>query len=299
MIETLRQELLSSRSPDGGWGTYPGGPTNVEATAFALMGLAAALPDPDETGLESLLALQTPAGAWPMLEGMPESPPATALAMLALSTVGAEATPVERATAWLADQSGTGAGWAKRAIQRWLPELLPVQSRLDLRGWPWVAGTWSWVEPTAYAVAALKRARHDGHVGEGVDERILEGERMLRDRMCHGGGWNYGNKKVLGEALLPYPDETALALLALDDASGDSAIVASLRVLELLSARTPSGLTSALAAICLSRYGRDPSRARDRLRQSHAHTGFLGDNKVRGLALLALEDAQRWLEPRT
>ena len=41
---------------------------------------------------------------------------------------------------------------------------------------------------------------------------------MLRDRETVGGGWNYGNRVVLGEDLEPYAQTTAAALVALQRA---------------------------------------------------------------------------------
>jgi len=298
VIEAVTKELLAARNSDGGWGTFAERPTNTEATAFALMGLAAGGQSPvaDEQGLSKLLAMQNTSGAWPMLEATPDNPAATALALIALSGFADTSVPIERGAAWLVAQTGDRGSRGRRLLQRWLPELMPVESRLDLQGWPWVAGTWSWVEPTAYAVFALKRAAHIGHSSPEAAARIKEGERLLYDRMCYGGGWNYGNKKVLGQELLPYPDETALALLALSDRSGNSAVIASLQVLELLSRQNGSGLTSSLAAICLSRYDRDSSEAQAGIRTSHARTAFLADNKVRGLALLALGKHHSWTD---
>jgi hypothetical protein len=41
-------------------------------------------------------------------------------------------------------------------------------------------------------------------------------ERMLLDRRCRDGGWNFGNRRVLGADLPSYPETTALALMALN-----------------------------------------------------------------------------------
>jgi hypothetical protein len=41
------------------------------------------------------------------------------------------------------------------------------------------------------------------------------GEQMLLERRCRDGGWNYGNRRVLGTDLPSYPETTALALLGL------------------------------------------------------------------------------------
>jgi hypothetical protein len=47
------------------------------------------------------------------------------------------------------------------------------------------------------------------------------GEKMILERRCSDGGWNYGNRRVLGEDLRSYPETTALALLGL---SGNPAL---------------------------------------------------------------------------
>ena len=78
-----------------------------------------------------------------------------------------------------------------------------------LIGWPWVADTHSWLEPTALAILALRRE------GRGDHPRVREGVRLIADRAIVDGGWNYGNKAAFGHALRPQPAPTGLALLAL------------------------------------------------------------------------------------
>jgi hypothetical protein len=78
-----------------------------------------------------------------------------------------------------------------------------------LVGWPWVAGTHSWIEPTALAVLALKAAGHGSH------PRTREAVRLLIDRLLPGGGCNYGNTVVLGQELVPHVQPTGLVMLAL------------------------------------------------------------------------------------
>ena len=56
-----------------------------------------------------------------------------------------------------------------------------------LTGWPWVRGTFGWVEPTAWSVIALVLSGLGGH------PRAAEGRRLLLDREIPSGGWNYGN----------------------------------------------------------------------------------------------------------
>lgn len=78
-----------------------------------------------------------------------------------------------------------------------------------LQGWPWVEGTHSWVEPTAYAVLALRTCGQTNH------PRVREAVRLLGDRVLPGGGWNYGNTRVMGNILRPFPATTGIALAAL------------------------------------------------------------------------------------
>jgi hypothetical protein len=54
-----------------------------------------------------------------------------------------------------------------------------------------------------------------------MEDRIELGEKMILERRCSDGGWNYGNRKVLGTELPSYPETTALALLGL---AGNSAL---------------------------------------------------------------------------
>ena len=49
-----------------------------------------------------------------------------------------------------------------------------------LIGWPWINDTFSWVQPTSYAIFALKL------VGLREHARIKEAEALLFDRMCPG-----------------------------------------------------------------------------------------------------------------
>src|SRR5262249_53884905 len=84
-----------------------------------------------------------------------------------------------------------------------------------LIGWPWAEGNFSWVEPTAWAVLALRR------LGQGGQARVKEGQDLLLDRVLDKGGVNYGNRRVLGLFLEPIPTPTALALIALQGREDD------------------------------------------------------------------------------
>lgn len=116
--------------------------------------------------------------------------------------------------ATLADTPGTEALRA-RAVERLLrwqadtPEETPGTYDGNLVGWSWVEGTFSWVEPTAWAVLGLRVA------GQGQHERVQEGLKVLSDRQGRDGGWNAGTPDVLGAQIPSYLHATALTLLAL------------------------------------------------------------------------------------
>jgi len=127
--------------------------------------------------------------------------------------------------------------------------------------------------------------------GTSVNDRIRQGELMIYDRVCEDGGWNYGNSKVYGEALWPYPDTTALALIALQDHPHMEANQKSLEMLENSLNDTRSGLALSWSIICFQLYGRDVGRWRQVLVERFEKTGFLGETKSLALALLASTDA--------
>jgi hypothetical protein len=166
---------------------------------------------------------------------------------------------------------------------------------LDLVGWPWLAGNFSWVEPTSYSLIALKTLKLR-RVGISVDERIKQGELMIYDRMCQGGGWNYGNSAALGEDLWPYPDITALALIALQDHREKEANRQSVQALKAMLKNVNSGLALSWSIICLSLYGEDVIKWKDLLKQSFYRTQFLGETKSIALSLLALGDGVKFFK---
>ena len=135
---------------------------------------------------------------------------------------------------------------------RSIPVAPSAENPIDtsLIGWPWVSDTFGWVEPTAWALMALRFAEKDQH------PRAIEGRRLLVDRCIDQGGWNYGNKVVYGKSLIPFWDSTALALLSLEESDGGM-IPRSLDMLQNSLAEVPSLYSKSLACICLSRFGKN------------------------------------------
>lgn len=291
--EAIRSHLRDVQNADGGWGAYEGSPSATEPTAWATLALSHDVSGAAErevgAGRAWLRELQRPDGSWPHSPAVPESRWATAPAAIALSRSPPDRAAVAPAGRWLLSHRGRGLPWRLR-IRYWVfPEQAPSEMDADLVGWAWYPGTFSWVEPTAYALLALKLARADLPTAR-ARHAIDEGERLLLDRVCRDGGWNYGNSVVLGEELWPYPDTTALALIALQDAGDRLAVEEGLEKLVELAERNESGLATALAILCLRLHGRDAGGLAERLAAAYERRGFLGETRTLAMAALALAE---------
>ena len=129
-----------------------------------------------------------------------------------------------------------------------------------LAGWPWVPGTFGWVEPTAWSLIALHLS------GQAGRPRAVEGRKFLLDRRIPSGGWNYGNPSLDDKELLPFWDTTGLALAALRGQADIDRLRPSLDLVEKRQDKIESLCGLAWAVISLQAYGRDAGRLRTRLR---------------------------------
>jgi hypothetical protein len=254
-------------------------------------------PSASETAalVERLRSFSLPDGGLPYYRGNASSAEPTLLAALALSASGAPAESANPLLAWtqkLQNPDGSVgidpghrdqglwltalaaivhhhfglAENAKRALDfllslRSVTGLKDPRLRQDdtLTGWPWVPGTFGWVEPTAWSLIALSLSGLGGH------PRAEEGVRFLFDRQIPSGGWNYGNPALDGRELLPFWDTTGLALLALHGHGDPKRVGASLELMEKNQGRIESLSGLSWAVLCLQGYGRDAGRARGKL----------------------------------
>jgi hypothetical protein len=154
-----------------------------------------------------------------------------------------------------------------------------------LQGWPWIDSTFSWVEPTCWALLALNAA---AAIFPVVETRINEGERLLIDRCCDGGGWNYGNSNMLGHTLRPYVPTTALALLAMKERKGEACVERSLAFLKENRFAEPSAMALGLTIIALRAFGETVADVKEMLLAQWRRTEFLGNAHLMGLALYSL-----------
>ena len=215
MIGALTERLRATQNGDGGWGAVRGRQSNTETTALATLALTRLGPAEHacaERGAAWLKQRQLSDGSWPLTATMTMSSWTTSLAVICLASHDAQDS-VRRGAEWLLGHRGNGLGLFAALLYRFMPDRVPTRLDPELKGWSWTPNEFSWVEPTAYALIALKKVR--GHRDGRSAETIGEAERMLYDRACSDGGWNYGNSTAYGVSLTPYLETTALALLAL------------------------------------------------------------------------------------
>jgi hypothetical protein len=297
MIEEALRLLLDRQNSDGGWGAVKGKGSNTESTAFAVMALESLqqkeLASRVLLGVNWLTRHQSSDGSWRLNDTTPSGSWSTAVALLCLGALPGYRDRALRAAQWALTQEGNTLGWLGSLVMWFTAQKDINKINMDLKGWPWASGSFSWVEPTSYFLIGLKRLR-PALGGTTVDDRIRQGELMIYDRVCEDGGWNYGNSKVYGEALWPYPDITALALIALQDHPDAEANRKSLATLEKALNNTDSGLALSWSIICFQLYRRNISEWRRRLAERFEKTAFLGETKTLALAVLALADAPQF-----
>ena len=243
-LERARDWLSHVRNPDGSWGYLPGDDGAGEPT---LLAVASGEPAP-------LPWLETAVLHWSVLM----------VPMCLHGTPGAD-TLIATATEHMLGLKG---------------EIVQADFAFDptIPAWPWFQGTSPWVEPTAYAVTSLRVQ------GMEDTERCRQGVRMLRDRQCSDGGWNYGNPAILGAQLESDLTTTGRVAIALPTSEATDRALGRLR--DALS--IPSTEHLALATLAHVAHGRDGTEFADALARRQADDGsFTGRVDRTALAALA------------
>jgi hypothetical protein len=250
-----RHTLAAAQNADGGWGYFPGKQSWLEPTVYALLALSDQSGEPAfARGWRLIRSWELPGGGWRGCAAVNEAHWATSLVMTLHSAIGADDAAFEHGVAWLTASIGVEGRLLSR-VANWLQPNI-VEFDPALTGWPWQAGASSWIEPTAHALMALRCVAHtSGSVASHpeVANRIATGERMLLERRCSDGGWNYGNRRVLGADLPSYPETTAMALMALNGHAGVR-WEAALNHVERIWRETRSPLARAWLGACLLQY---------------------------------------------
>jgi hypothetical protein len=239
----LASALSAARDASGGWGYRAGNRSRIEPTCWALLALGRTAAR--QADAEVLRRWPRSDGWLIDVAGAPFNVAFNALAALTLLHTSSP-TPLADATI---DRLVHAKGNA-------LPQDRALRQDNSLQAWPWIDGTFSWTEPTAWCLLLLKQRRALGPL-PGAGDRIDVAERMLLDRACAAGGWNYGNAQVSGQDLLPYVPTTALALLAMRDRAGDAIVQRAFDGLQQDATKERSAVALAWTIICLRVYGRE------------------------------------------
>jgi len=236
----LRSVLQAARNPDGGWGYAARRRSRIEPTCWASLALGHSegrVPD-----VESLRAWRRQTDWLVDVAGAPPNNAFNALAALTFLQGPSSAALAQPIVARLVQAKG-----------RRFPQDDALRQDNSIEAWPWTEGTASWVEPTAWCLLLLKKVRPQSTSHE-VAARIRDGERLLFDRVCRDGGWNYGNSQVYGQELWPYVPTTAVALLAMRDHRHESVVTRSVGQLQKDVAKERSIVAVTLTIICLRSY---------------------------------------------
>jgi hypothetical protein len=208
MMEKYVAYLQKTQQLDGGFGYYKNDGSMVEPTCYALMALNAynLKENNIKKAIEWLLSMQNSDGGWFLFEDDNMSSPfSTGLAVLALNELNTVkfASEIKNAITYLETVKG-----------------FHTTGTMDEDAWGWNPGGFISIEPTAYAILALKATKSK------ANRRIHEGEKFFYDNKCYCGGWTYGypvdanapdSKEVIYKPLEPQLHITALVLLATYD----------------------------------------------------------------------------------
>lgn len=273
---SLVELLERAQNADGGWGYYFGKASRLEPTCWAALALTA-----NSRGRAVAALTRWPSRDGVLLErsGGEANYAFHGLALIALMALG--------------EAHETGNDGLAAALQRVKGIALKdsAMNRQDnsLQGWSWLADTFSWVEPTAVCLLALKQWRR--RAVRAVDpSRIDDAERLLLDRVRRGGGWNYGNSNMLGAELHAYVPTTALALLAMQDRRDHPVFIESLGWLEQHATSETSGLSLSLACVALRAYGKATTAVQSALLKQLAGTSAFGQLSTLAIAHCALDE---------
>jgi hypothetical protein len=275
-MRDLTDLLVAGQNPDGGWGYYRHKKSRLEPTCWSVLALTSSGHDGSAAG-EALRQWPTRDGLLLERAGGEANYGFQGLALLALHAARLEHRDGNRS---LVDglQRVKGIAAERSTINR---------QDNSIQAWSWIDDTFSWVEPTAWCLLALKTCAQPWHAP--LDPvRLRDAERMLVDRSCRGGGWNYGNSNMLGQELMPYVPTTAVALLALRDRGSEPVATEALGFLERHSTFERSATALALASRALRAYGRDTTVVHAALREQLPITMALGNHAAAAAALYAL-----------
>jgi len=287
LIESLLNELVQLVHPKGGWSYAANQARQIEPTCFALLAMAnqSDYKTTINAGLNCLRSFRRNDGSYRLNDGREEAVWGTALSMVVLENQPSNENGITTSATFLLGVRG------KPGQED--PET-DAAFDIDIRlvGWPWAEGTFSWVEPTAWACLALQKC------GQGWHPRVQEGIRLLLNRAFDSGGTNYGNKRVLETTTEPIPGPSAVALLALQHQGDEPRVQATRDYIRMDAKRSEDVEHLSLTKLALSAHGEsDLNWLDERIEiaiHKHLNSSWAAKSPVKiALAILALQAAQR------
>jgi hypothetical protein len=256
LLSSVLTELRRRQLPAGGWAALrSSAQASLESTCLTTLAIGSDDSDEARLAQEFLGRVQNPNGSWPAFFGDDQDGAwVTSLAVIVLRDVATAISARLSGIHWLMKCQGKEANWFLR--WKFLTTDRHVRFDPDKFGWPWIPDTVSWVVPTALAILALSQVPCSCDGLKETRIRVDRGIEMLMDRACPGGGWNAGNGVVYGYTLAPHPDDTAIALLALNNRPQLPVVQASLKWLERTAQTLTAPWSLAWAILALAAHGR-------------------------------------------
>ncbi len=263
----------------GSWPYHPEGDTSLETTAWCAIALRS-----DKTITEKTWQFynqcQNSNGGWSTDSTDPNSDWTSNLVVLSLRVM-AENLPLEPEKRSLLESGYKylikSRQQANLEFLRWIFRLLKLPANFPSgRGWPFVPGTVMLVEPTTYALMALKPIRHSAE--EPLKSVIALAEEYLFNRFCQRGGWNYGENIRLTEQLPAYPVTTAQAIVALQDKPDNERIQTGVKFLTESARKDNTVMSLAWSALARDCLGLDARQELEMLAKQQRKDGSFGGN---------------------
>lgn len=288
----LASSFIERHLADGWWPYCVGHDASIEATAWCSLALLDRTPTL-QPAMRFLRNSQNEDGGWSTAPGEGPSDWSSSLAVLALDLAAPDGSfddCIRRGISYLLDHRSDlfdqGTTWLISVLQF-------LSSARMKRGWSWSPGTFHWVEPTSYAMMALKKARRIN--SKEIDTAIECATDLLLSNSCDGGGWNYGCPRTLGKPLLPYPVTTAQALLALQHVPEAPVVKSGIQYLSRAAFEDGTAFCLAWAALAMDGHKEDISKYVTSLVALQKPDGSFGRNllstAVATCALAAAEGA--------
>jgi hypothetical protein len=151
--------LGASQNPDGGWPFLSGGQSRVEPTCWAALAIFNSAGDSNNESFCKFREYLHPLNSLTALARFTEMTPAVPpTAVMVLSADSPSERNAAAALKWLCEDLPRDSSPFRRFLQSLRPKSEIVSQNDSYRGWGWTPKTASWVEPTSFALMALRQA---------------------------------------------------------------------------------------------------------------------------------------------